>query len=154
MNFLICHNQRQPPKCFYIKHSGGFSTFKISLFHIKIQSKIHICSDTSFWSSFFKILGRLGTKKWILGTAWRPAESKNGDQNRPFLKDGDICLKNVTDISPTRLRGRLRSAPGHHFGWFGDGILKNVKGFVHHFPSHSFLFIDLSSILNRCWLHL
>ena len=74
------HNQRQLPKCLYIKHSGRFSTFKISLFHIKIQSKNHICSDTSFWNSFFKILGRLGTKKMDFGnrlapswiTKWRP----------------------------------------------------------------------------------
>ena len=50
--------------------------------------------------------------------AGRPAEFQNGGQNRPFLKDGGIFLKDVTDISPTRLRGRLRSAPEHHFFGF------------------------------------
>ena len=44
-----------------------------------------------------------------------------------FSKDGGIFLKDVTDISPTRLRGRLRSAPGHHF--FGFLMDFDIQGF-------------------------
>ena len=47
-NFRFCHNSRKPRKCLYIKHLGGFSTFKISHFLIKIQSKIHTFLDISF----------------------------------------------------------------------------------------------------------
>ena len=65
--------QRQPPKCLYIKHFGRFSTFKISPFQIKILSKIDMFSDTSFWMPFFEIWGRLGANKWILGPRRAPS---------------------------------------------------------------------------------
>ena len=92
------------------------------IFLAKIESQIHVCSDTSFWMSFFQILRRLGANKWILGPPRHAAESQNGGQNYPYLKDGGIFLKDVTDISPTGFRGCLRSAARHHFGWFWTNL--------------------------------
>ena len=71
------------PKCLYIKHLGGFSTFKSSHFPIKMQSTIHTFFDASFWSSFFEILERLDANELNFVIPWRPAGSQNCGRNRP-----------------------------------------------------------------------
>ena len=73
----------KPLKCLYIQHFSGFSTFKISCFPIKIQSKTHAFSNASFRTSFFEILMRLDAKKLDFGSPLAPSWSQNGAQNRP-----------------------------------------------------------------------
>ena len=73
----------KPPKCLYIKHFGGFSTFRISHFPIQIQSTNHTFSDASFWMSFFEILAHPGAKTLDFGIPLAPSWAPNDAQNRP-----------------------------------------------------------------------
>ena len=73
----------KPPKSVYLKNFSGFSTFRISLFHTKVQSKTHAVSDAAFWTSFFEILVRLDAKKIDFGSPVAPSWAQNASQNRP-----------------------------------------------------------------------
>ena len=112
----------KPPKCLYIKHFCGFSTFKISCFPIRIQSKTHAFSNASIRTSFFEILMRLDAKKLDFGTPWRPAGAQNGARNRPSgaksLQKSISMEDFLRVLEPICSQGRFRSVPWHHFAWF------------------------------------
>ena len=112
----------KPPKCLYIKHFGGFSTFKILHFLTKIQSKFHTFSDASFWMSFFEILAHPGANTLDFGTPLAPSWAPNDDQNRPRGANNapkDRCWASLGPfLESSCFQDRFRNAPGHHFFGF------------------------------------
>ena len=123
----------KPPKCLCIKHFNGFSTFKISCFPIKIQSKTHAFSNASFRTSFFEILMRLDAKKLDFESPLAPSWAQNAEPHRPS------CSKKAPKTSWGEARGtdllarslsELSLAP---FWLIWDGFWMNLYGFDNYF---------------------
>ena len=66
----------KPQKCLYIKHFGGFSTFRNSHFPNRFQLRFQTSSDALFWMSCFEILAHPGAKMLDFGIPWRPVVPK------------------------------------------------------------------------------
>ena len=112
------HNQRQPPKCRYIKHLGGFSTFRTSYFPNIFQSKVQDFSETFFLEIIFAFFGTTLTPKCsILKPLWHPAVPKMAPKIAQVAPKGRRFLKGGPAFLRTCFRVHFRTAPWHRFGW-------------------------------------
>ena len=96
---------------------------------IKIQSKFEAFFKTPSWTSFCRLLSRLGAKMADFGTPLAPSGVQNGAQNRPSGAQEALYAPvrappregPGTDLSPRSILERHFvdfDAPGHHFGRF------------------------------------
>ena len=127
---------------------------KSHFFRSKINQQVIIFLIPHSGTHFLRFWEDLVPKNGFGDLAGRPAESLKWRPKSPMSQRwwhfSQRCDRHFAD-SLARSPSERSWAP---FWLIWDGFLKNVKGFVHNFPSPVFLFIDLSSILNGCWLHL
>ena len=118
-------------------------------FPIKIPSNFQAFSGTPSWTSFFRLLMRLGAKMMDFGTPLAPSGVQNDAQNRPSgVKIGFRKLPSrfqKKHLLPKTLSER-NLAPFwsilHHFGIILDEFWMISDGCWHHFCQSSDIFPD------------
>ena len=118
-------------------------------FPIKIPSNFQAFSGTPTWTSFFRLLMRLGAKMMDFGTPLAPSGVQNGARNRPSGAKNPLFSLQRAHLFFSSLPRSLSEgswAPFwsilHHFGIILDEFWMISDGCWHHFCQSSDIFPD------------